>query len=43
MLTVIGNTAPLAWCLPLLATGLLFGVYFLAKTDIRKRQSNRQG
>ncbi|POF28903.1 hypothetical protein CLV41_111154 [Roseibium marinum] len=43
MLTVLGNTATLAWCLPLLAAFLLFAVYFLAKVDVRKPQSGRRG
>lgn len=33
MLAVFGDTALLAWSLPLLAVILLFGVYFLVKCD----------
>jgi len=34
MLTALGDTAFLAWSLPLLAAALLFGVYIVVRADI---------
>ncbi|WP_269582727.1 hypothetical protein [Roseibium sp. Sym1] len=36
MLAALGDTTFLAWGLPLLATALLFGVYFRIKSDTPK-------
>ncbi|WP_256386420.1 hypothetical protein [Labrenzia sp. VG12] len=41
MLTALGDTALLAWSLPLIAVVLLFGVYFLLKIECRRDMSDR--
>lgn len=41
MLTLLGDTALLAWSLPLVAVILLFGVYFLLKIECRRDLSDR--
>jgi len=41
MLAAFGDTALLAWSLPLLAILLLFGVYFRIKADTPKDFSDR--
>ena len=41
MLSFLGDTALLAWSLPLLAVTLLFGVYFSVKADSRRDYSDR--
>ncbi|GAB2187553.1 hypothetical protein [Roseibium sp. LAB1] len=40
MFAIIGDTAFLAWSLPLLAATLLFGVYFGVKLESRKDPSD---
>jgi len=41
MLAAFGDTAFLAWSLPLIAVVLLFGVYFLVKAQSRRDISDR--
>lgn len=41
MLAALGDTALLAWSMPLLAIVLLFGVYFSVKSDTPSDRSDR--